>query len=164
MGKTAPKKKNAQKERVFLADGTCGDIARLLRSAGYDVTYSGSPNPQLLALALKEDRLLLTRSQSLAEKAKDTALLLPEGLTASVSLLYNRGLISLQEPCSRCLTCNQLLLFIPKKDIRHLVPPYVYDSHTRFLICPECRKVFWGGTHLERMVDRLYELLPDKAS
>lgn len=122
MNRTPRKQKNSQKDKAFLADGTCGDIARLLRSAGYDVKYASSPNPQLIALALKEDRLLLTRSETLSERGKDTVLLLPEDLTAAVTLLCERELIRLQEPFSRCLSCNQELLFIPKKDVRHLVP------------------------------------------
>ena len=162
MNRTPRKQKNSQKDKAFLADGTCGDIARLLRSAGYDVKYASSPNPRLLALALREDRLLLTRSETLSERGKDAVLLLPEDLTAAVALLCERELIRLQEPCSRCLSCNQELLFIPKKDVRHLVPPYVFDCHSRFLVCPECRRVFWSGTHLERMTTRLNELLSDK--
>ena len=52
---------------------------------------------------------------------------------------------------TRCIECNTLLESAEKKDIEARVPEYVYHHHEEFELCPSCKRVYWEGTHTERM-------------
>ena len=52
---------------------------------------------------------------------------------------------------SRCLMCNENLLPVSKEAVEGRVPDFIYRSYDSFHICPRCRRVYWPGTHLERM-------------
>ncbi|ORC88428.1 uncharacterized protein TM35_000173000 [Trypanosoma theileri] len=45
---------------------------------------------------------------------------------------------------SRCVTCNEVLLPIPKETIKNDVHAKVYEVYEAFTRCPKCHKVFWG--------------------
>jgi uncharacterized protein with PIN domain len=52
----------------------------------------------------------------------------------------------------RCSLCNGELAAIEKERLRDLVPPYVFRTQDSFQRCTLCRKVYWPGTHLDRIV------------
>ncbi len=52
---------------------------------------------------------------------------------------------------TRCLTCNWLLEEIPWEEARERVPEYISYVHREFRICRCCGRVYWPGTHRERM-------------
>ncbi len=35
------------------------------------------------------------------------------------------------------------------------VPEYVFETQTSFQRCPQCRKIYWAGSHPERMRQQL---------
>ena len=59
---------------------------------------------------------------------------------------------------SRCLLCNERLDSIEKEKIKDKVPPYVYASHDEFDICPQCRRIYWSGTHRGNILETLDEI------
>lgn len=68
----------------FLCDEMLVRLARLLRSAGYD-TYlaaGGEPDPELLKVAVREGRILLTRDKRLAVSAPESVLIRGWGVDA----------------------------------------------------------------------------------
>lgn len=44
----------------------------------------------------------------------------------------------------RCVTCNDLLVPVAKKEVQQRVMAKIYDIYDEFTECPTCRKVFWG--------------------
>jgi uncharacterized protein with PIN domain len=68
----------------------------------------------------------------------------------------------LPSPLCRCLSCNEILSEVPAESVRDRIPEYVFRHHTRFKICPECRKIFWSGTHRESVLKILQKLMQDK--
>lgn len=52
---------------------------------------------------------------------------------------------------SRCLMCNEVLLAVSKEEAEGRVPDFIYRSYNSFHACPRCRRVYWPGTHLQRM-------------
>jgi len=52
---------------------------------------------------------------------------------------------------ARCIKCNQPLLPVPKESVKDIVPGYIYQVHQHFVQCPQCHRIFWNGTHLQRM-------------
>ena len=61
---------------------------------------------------------------------------------------------------SRCVRCNQLLHPVAKEQLAHRLPPYVLQTQTQFMECPQCQRIYWRGTHWSNMVaelDQLYQ-------
>lgn len=63
----------------------------------------------------------------------------------------HRALAPLARPFSLCLCCNLPLAPVERAEIAHLLPPSVYEQYERFVRCPGCERVFWPGSHYERM-------------
>jgi uncharacterized protein with PIN domain len=59
---------------------------------------------------------------------------------------------------SRCVECNRPLADVARDDVRERVPPYVYETQTRFWTCPACHRVYWPATHHARMREELAAL------
>jgi uncharacterized protein len=56
---------------------------------------------------------------------------------------------------SRCLVCNALVQPIPTDSAAGKVPDKVFQAVSSFHECPCCGRIYWEGTHPERMLKRL---------
>ena len=59
---------------------------------------------------------------------------------------------------SRCIECNQPLVAKEREEIQELVPPYVFQTQNQYMQCPTCRRIYWRGTHWDRMNSELGKL------
>lgn len=140
---------------AFLVDITVGRLARYLRSAGFDTLYEPSwkDRDMLRTLAL-EPRLLLSRNRDLLKRKQVVFGRLiragkpPEQLREVLDLL---GITSPARPFSRCLECNALLQPVAKADILHRLEPLTIRYFDIFQICRVCDKIYWPGSHVDRM-------------
>lgn len=129
---------------------------RWLRAAGYDVLIAeqGQTDRDLIALARREGRLLLTRDRGLIDyrDADDYVVLLDANeLRAILAELDNKLTIDwLKQPFSRCLECNTPLITAPP-EVRKRVPPESLREDEVLLYCPHCDKPYWNGSHVKRM-------------
>ena len=147
----------------FIADSNVGRLGRWLRIAGFDtICASGIDDNRLVRIALDEGRVLLTRDTHILERRVVTSgrlkvILIHEDearaqLGQVVTALDLAGELN---PFSRCVECNALLQQIEKEQVQGLVPPYVYRTQVHYMQCPECGRVYWRGTHWERMKEDL---------
>jgi uncharacterized protein with PIN domain len=139
----------------FLADTMLGTLAGKLRLLGLDTAYiSDAQDSELKYLVRSQGRILLTRSVCLSRRMGDMVCLVSGGDAREEFLSIAERLVSFSdqfEPFSRCLRCNDLLLLMEASQAKGKVPPYIYQSKKTFSRCPSCEKVFWKGTHSERM-------------
>jgi uncharacterized protein with PIN domain len=143
----------------FVADSMLGKLARWLRILGYDTAYDpyGEDNA-LIRQAQAEGRILLTRDRPLSERMPNgRCLLVAAGdLDGQVAQLVAEIDLDLdRRTFTRCLICNEPLVALSRPKAEGRVPPYVYKTQTRFQLCPACDRVYWRGTHLDRMSERL---------
>lgn len=138
-----------------------GRLARWLRLAGFDASYSPElPDPALAGQARAEQRWLLTCDRRLAGLAGPRSLLLRTRTTgqqiaelrARLPLTVRSGLF-----LTRCSCCNAPLEVVPGETVRDRVPPYVAVHADRFMACRGCGRVYWPGTHVGRIVRTLEE-------
>jgi uncharacterized protein len=149
----------------FLADSNVGRLARWLRAYGYDAVYAPQlDDRQLIARALAEARVLLTRDADLTQRrvvARGTvrAVLLGSDRVADQlrQVVGELGLAGGRQ-LTRCLECNVELEPRPKAAVSDRLPPHVRATQTRFSECPKCHRVYWPGTHWARMRERLAAL------
>jgi uncharacterized protein with PIN domain len=144
----------------FLCDEMLKGVARWLRVAGYDVVVEDdrTRDQVLLERAIKEGRILLTRDKKFAQSPPGDAnivLLDCEDLAECFRELRDRlGVDWLHRPFSRCLACNTPLVEVGQ-DRWNEVPGFSREQASRLLLCPSCNQLFWDGSHVARMHERL---------
>ena len=147
----------------FVVDTMLGRLARWLRAMGYDTLYLGpAEDRRLLQLAHAEDRILLTRDGKLARLAGNLGCLIrADQLDNQLMEAVERLALAPEDTSwlSRCLECNATLEPRPKQTLNELVPDYIFITQTQFMGCPGCGKIYWPGSHAERMLARLTRLL-----
>lgn len=148
----------------FLADRMLGKLAKKLRLLGFDTLYlRDATEEEIIERALKEDRILLTRDRDLIKKALKSGLnvygLKADKWRSQVQAVLKRFQIKPEDldPFSRCMECNVELTRVEKSSVEKIVPEYVFRTQEAFYICPECGRVYWAGTHVERMKELLNE-------
>jgi uncharacterized protein with PIN domain len=141
-----------------------GTLAKWLRILGYDTAYDNQiEDDTLIKRCLAEDRFLLTRDSHLVKRRSLRGwhvLVSSVALGAQIrEVLESFEEVPVRERLfSRCVQCNEELVLEERQAISSEVPPYVYQRHRRFKRCPHCRKVFWRGSHRERMLGRIFRL------
>jgi len=144
-----------------------GKLAKWLRILGFDAAYSPrAEDDDLLALARREGRTLLSRDRALLQRAKGLAFLLIESEEWEDQVRQVVDDFRLRDavrPHSRCLECNVALKEISRQEAAKLVPAFVFETAGEFARCPSCGRVFWPGTHFEAMSAKLADLLRDRS-
>lgn len=62
-------------------------------------------------------------------------------------------------PFRRCLKCNSLLQVVPKDLISHRLPPETKKRYDEFHICPGCNRLYWKGSHYQRMAGLIERMI-----
>jgi len=136
-----------------------GTLTKWLRLLGYDTAYDNTAtDPQLARRARVEGRVLLTRDRELAGRRGLHALLIRAEVLEEQVREVQDALGPPPEPAlSRCAVCNAALVPISPGEAADCVPPYVLRTQSDFRRCPGCGRVYWSGTHVEEMRDKLSE-------
>jgi len=144
----------------LFADAMLGALARWLRLLDLDVAYDPSlDDPELVERAVAEDRVILTRDRRLTERrrARNHLLIRSEVVDQQVRQVLDELGVR-PDPdrlLRRCPLCNAPLQRLPADEARARVPPWVARTQTDFRDCPDCGRVYWRGTHVDRMRERL---------
>jgi hypothetical protein len=147
----------------FVLDGHLGRLARYLRMAGFDTSWAPEARDEELARSSADARrVLVTRDRGLLKRrevrygywvrATD-----PEDQLAEVARRFR--LSRSAAPFSRCLRCNAVLEPVAKEFVAERLPPRVRERHDAFTRCPSCDRLYWPGTHRERMEQLLKRAL-----
>jgi uncharacterized protein with PIN domain len=139
----------------FVLDVHLGKLAKALRMLGFDTFYKNDLNDKTIAeLAISEERIVLTRDVNLL-KIKTIkwgywlrSQFLEEQLK-EVTEYFKLG--EYFSPFTRCLECNGLIKEVPKQTVLAILPPNTRRYFDEFYQCQQCGKVFWKGSHYERM-------------
>jgi hypothetical protein len=142
----------------FIADGMLGKLTRWLRMLGHNVKYSSKlDDNQLITIAKKERRILLTRDFELYQQAtaKGVNAFYLEGKTEAERLaqIAKRFKIELDidMATSRCPKCNTRVKPIPKEQAADKVEESTFTYYNEFWECPKCEKIYWQGAHWTRI-------------
>ncbi len=146
----------------FILDVHLGKLARYLRLVGFDSVYEKDYDDREIARrSVSEKRILLTR---------DVGLLKYKDITHGYWLRSQQALIQLREvlerfdlysslcPFSRCMECNSLIEKISREEALEYIPPKTRTYFTDFYRCSGCRKIYWEGSHYDRMKHLVEEI------
>lgn len=151
-------------DTIFLVDINVGSLAGMLRMAGFDAEDVGPDNSStaIVRRAINEKRILLTRNRNLLKQRRLVFGRLvrsqdPEQQLQEIVNLY--GLQDQLRPFSRCIVCNGLLTKVEKETIIDRLLPLTKKYYNRFSQCTGCGKIYWHGSHLDKMTARLSRIL-----
>lgn len=139
-------------------------VGKWLRAAGYDTAIAprGAKDQDVVRMAVDEERVLLTcdkRMLPLLERS-DVAWLMLETSRARDAvpiLVETLGIDMRFSPWSRCLKCNVPLEDVARADVGDewlARAPAAKELYR----CPSCMHVFWEGSHVRRLAERLASL------
>ena len=149
----------------FLCDQMLGTLAKWLRIYGFDTIYANNTmnDSELLKISKDENRILITRDKRLIQIAKRENLTTIEIKTTDINEQIRTTLdgIKLEQTkfLSRCLICNSKVEEIKKKDVKGKVAERVFDNNEKFWFCKKCKKIYWKGTHYNKMKETYKELI-----
>lgn len=152
----------------FLADCMVGRLAKWLRAFGFDTAYDPfAEDGWLASRAREENRLLLTRDTGMRYVyGVRTLFIHSDHVAEQLRQVVKETPLDLEsaQPMTRCLVCNRALEPTAREEVRDRVPPYVYRTQERFARCPECGRIYWAGTHVEKMLAQLRALKQEAES
>ncbi len=135
-----------------------GKLCKYLRMCGIDTLYSNQGLKALL-LAKKEGRVILTRNTQLKDK-EGVFFIESEDLFEQLRILITKfNLKSQIDLFSRCLCCNERLISIEKEKIKNRIPFFTYKNFNEFAECPKCQRVYWKGSHYEKMAESVKKII-----
>lgn len=147
------------REPRFIADAHLGRLAGYLRMAGFDTLYFNPVTLEsLITLALDEKRIILTRNRILLKDNRVTRgywLRSQKPLTQLGEVLHRFHLCNRLAPFTRCMRCNRPVEPIAKAAVEQRLPPKVKERIDTFQYCPQCDKIYWQGTHAEKMQEMI---------
>jgi uncharacterized protein len=146
------------RETRFVADAHLGGLARYLRFLGYDTLFHNAWNDrELVAIALAEHRIVLTRDRELLKRRDVThgCYLRATAPLAQLRELARRLDLAAGTGSGRCLLCNTPLSSVSKSDVAARLLPDTRAAHDFFWRCERCDKIYWRGSHWRRLSMRV---------
>ncbi len=146
----------------FVVDGHLGGLTRNLRLLGFDVAYrQNADDRQLLEVMVHENRALLTRDRRLLMHAIVQHGYYPRSQNAdeqTIEVVRRFDLSELIAPFTRCLRCNAPLEAATKADIIDKLEPLTKIYYDQFRRCPDCKQIYWSGSHFPKLQKRIEEI------
>ncbi len=142
-------------ELRFVTDTHLGRLASYLRMLGFDTLYCNDYRDEELAeLSSSQGRMLLSRDRGVLKRSVVTLGYFvretdPRRQLEEVARHFD--LRRAMAPFQRCLRCNGLLRPAVKQDVEPQLPPRTKQLYREFHVCPACGRIYWKGSHYERM-------------
>ena len=137
----------------FACDLSLGGLARWLRAAGFEATVG--PTEEVLARA-RADAVGLTSDVEPFERKEQLPLLwVPSGLEPSRQMGLVLRDLNLPPRAPRCMACGGPLRAVGKDAVAERIPPRTARWKDDYFVCERCDRLFWQGTHWERIAARI---------
>lgn len=147
----------------FIADAHLGLLAKQLRMLGFDVLYRNDySDAEVARIAADDGRIVLTRDRDLLIRKEIVHGCYLHAIHADeqvAQVLRRYRLSGAARAFSRCLTCNGVLQGVEKHKVADRVPPHSRMHYEQFYECADCAQVYWNGSHVTRMRQRVERML-----
>jgi uncharacterized protein with PIN domain len=152
----------------FVLDVHLQKLARRLRLLGFDVDYQPDRDDAELAdIAERENRILLSRDRQLMMRKKVTRGLYVRNTDAEKQVNEVLDRLDLRGRCrpfTRCIECNGAIESLDvtdggSSDLADRIPPGVRSWCREYYRCRGCGRIYWKGSHYEKLKKRLEGIL-----
>jgi uncharacterized protein with PIN domain len=131
-------------------DGMLGRLAKWLRILGFDAAFPRSrPSAGRIFVTARRS---VTYAGVIVVSGEDPSDQLRQVLEQAGIRPDPRLLLS------RCLICNIPVREVRQEDVAGKVPDGVLQRSRSFHECPECGRIYWEGSHADRIRKRLQNL------
>lgn len=146
----------------FVLDVHLGRLAAYLRMLGFDSLYSRDLGDQaIIEYSLAQQRIILTRDVGLLKDGRVTHgafVHATQPLEQVVEVVERFQLENLFAPWMRCMVCNEPLETVAISEMPDdALPEDVRARFDRLRRCPGCKRLYWPGSHTDRVRRRLLE-------
>lgn len=156
-------RKEPLRDTKFILDVHLGKLAAYLRMLGFDTLYrSCFSDLELARLSSEEKRILLTRDRGLLKHTcvrHGYWLRNTDSRKQAEEVVQRFDLGRRIHPFTRCMACNSVLYSVSKAEIVPLVPQRIMELHDEFRQCEPCGRVYWEGSHHNRMARFIQQLV-----
>ncbi len=153
------------RESKFVVDVNLGKLASKLRLLGFDTLYRNDfPDSEIVELSLREQRIILTRDKGILKYTAATHGYWVRDDNPKRQLkevLHRFQLHNCFRPLTRCSDCNAQLQHIDKALIKERLPDDTFQYYNDFMLCSGCKKIYWQGSHYQRICKYIDELKTD---
>lgn len=143
------------RETKFIVDVNLGKLAQKLRLLGFDTLYRNDfADAEIVELSLRQKRIILTRDKGVLKYSAVTHgyWVRSDNPVEQIAEVVNRFQLEyILRPFTRCSVCNDLLHQVEKTQIQHRVPSDTLKYFDVFMECSSCKKLYWQGSHYERI-------------
>lgn len=148
----------------FILDVHLKKLARDLRLLGLDSVYAHvaiSEDAEIAERAAREDRILLTRDIGLLKRrivhhGRWVRATQPDRQIREIMTCFKLG--EHLAPFTRCLVCNDMITQATPEEIAGRVPDTILAALDEFHRCVGCERVYWAGSHHDKLVARVEAL------
>jgi uncharacterized protein with PIN domain len=146
----------------FAVDKMLGRLAKWLRILGYDTLFDPYVSSATIAeQAVKEQRIFITRDPKLTKHSDPLSFFIVQSEDYRQQLREVVGHFNLDissKLFTRCTLCNKEIVPVEKEMVRDRIPGKSALNFEKFYECPQCKRVYWGGTHTQNTEKRLKEI------
>jgi uncharacterized protein with PIN domain len=141
-----------------------GTLAKWLRIYGFDTFYANSSikDAELIKISKDEKRILISRDKELIQIARreniKTIGLKTIDIDEQIKGILGDLKFDKSQILSRCIICNSEIEEIFKEEIKEKVPKMVFENNEEFWFCKKCNKIYWKGSHYEKMIEKINNL------
>ena len=140
----------------FILDVHLGRLAKYMRILGFDTLYKNDyTNDEIVITSLKEKRTILTKDRGILKRKEVTHGYWVRNTDPNKQIKEIIGRFDLKNSIKEftlCLECNSPLKPILKEKVIDSLPQKVRTRQNEFFICGNCNKIFWKGTHYDKML------------
>ena len=151
------------REPRFVLDVHLGKLARYLRLTGFDTLYATDyTDATIVDLSLTDRRIILTRDRGILKHRAVSHGYWLRNTAPRAQLREVVGALDLTRrirPFTRCMECNGRLAHVDRESVLDRVPPDVARRHRSFEACEGCGRIYWKGSHYDRLAQLVQELL-----
>lgn len=147
-------------ETKFVADVMLGRLSKWLRVMDYDTYYQRSLEEETLRRSIEEGRIFLSRRAQISKQVPGAIWILSNHVGEQLRELAQKGILwpHRSKWFRRCIVCNVPLRKAAGEISMESVPDYVLQHKILDISwCPVCHRLFWAGTHREKMTRQLEE-------
>ncbi len=147
----------------FVVDVNLGKLARRLRMLGFDTRYGNRlEDREIVDISVAEQRIILTRDRRLLFHKRIThgyCVRSDDPETQLKEVVERLDLRRQLRPLRRCLECNGEIEAVEREQVWARLEPLTRRYYDRFYACPDCGKVYWEGSHVDRISEFIRGLI-----
>jgi uncharacterized protein with PIN domain len=155
------------REVRFVLDTHLGRLAGYLRMLGFDTLYRNDfRDAELASLSSREKRILLTKDRGLLKRGEVTHGYCVREIHPRrqlIEVLRRFDLVRLIKPFERCMRCNGLVTLVDDEQVIDRLPSETRRYYDEYHLCRDCGRVYWRGSHYQRMQLFIAQVLEEVA-